>query len=399
MSDISTLYEVFISYARKDNRPIPESYPHGWVTGLRDQILADHRRFSTEPLRIFFDTEEIKDMDDWRHRILGGLRHAKILLVCLSPNYFASEPCRWEWEEYIKRQVHKLMGSDSIASVYFVEVPGSSEQADAKWLNLALRGNFTDIRPWYHEGASALQLAEVRKRLAKLGESLWDRIQRAQRAETAPGNLRRQTPFFVGRKQELLDLHNRLGVGAIGVVTALHGLGGQGKTEVAVAYAHAFADCYPIGLWALRAEGKEELLPLIGELAFDPALGYTPSDAEKKDPALLGKAVLNHLKTRAEAVREVVPDKGAAALLLLDNVSEPGLLSPAQIATVPMANWLRIVSTTRLGPDQLKAHPNALALLEVDSLSNDDALELIREHQPNQQFSSSAEEAAARTGS
>ena len=31
---------------------------------------------------------------------------------------------RWEWEEYLKRQVHQLMGSDSIASVYLVEARG-----------------------------------------------------------------------------------------------------------------------------------------------------------------------------------------------------------------------------------------------------------------------------------
>jgi tetratricopeptide (TPR) repeat protein len=382
MSGATTLYEIFISYARKDNLPIPPSHPHGWVTALRDHIVADHRRFSTEPLPIFFDTEEIKDMDDWRLRILGALRNSKILLICLSPNYIASQTCRWEWDEYIKRQVHQLMGSDSIAAVYFVEVPGSSEQVNAKWLDLVQRGNFTDIRPWYQEGAKALQLAEVRKRMAKLGESLWERIQRARRAEAAPGNLRRQTPFFVGRKQELLELHNRLGVGAIGVVTAVHGLGGQGKTELAVAYAHAFADCYPAGLWGLRAEGKGELLPLIGELAFDPALGYAPTDAEKNDPALLGKAVLRHLKSLVDAVRALDPDKEAAAMLLLDNVSEPGLLAPGQLASLPRANWLRLVATTRLGPDQLRANPKALALLEVDSLSETDALELVREHQP-----------------
>lgn len=38
-------YELFISYSRKDDTG-------GWVTGLRDVILADHRRFSSEPMRI-----------------------------------------------------------------------------------------------------------------------------------------------------------------------------------------------------------------------------------------------------------------------------------------------------------------------------------------------------------
>ena len=115
-SDQST-YDLFLSYARLDNQPIPATFPRGWVTAIYEHILADHRKFSTAPLRIFFDTQEIKDGNDWRHRILGGLRHSKMLLVCLSPGYFASQFCRREWEEYVKRQVHQLMGSESVATV------------------------------------------------------------------------------------------------------------------------------------------------------------------------------------------------------------------------------------------------------------------------------------------
>ena len=77
----------------KDDAPLratadskaPSSTPVGWVTALRNEILADHRRFSAEPLHIFFDTTEIHTLDDWRHRILTGLRESKILLACLSP--------------------------------------------------------------------------------------------------------------------------------------------------------------------------------------------------------------------------------------------------------------------------------------------------------------------------
>ena len=29
MTADQTRYEIFISYARRDNRPIPETYPHG----------------------------------------------------------------------------------------------------------------------------------------------------------------------------------------------------------------------------------------------------------------------------------------------------------------------------------------------------------------------------------
>jgi hypothetical protein len=55
MSSEQTQYEIFLSYARKDDMPVA-GQNQGWVRALYDQILADHRRFSTEPLRIFYDT-------------------------------------------------------------------------------------------------------------------------------------------------------------------------------------------------------------------------------------------------------------------------------------------------------------------------------------------------------
>jgi len=432
-------FEIFLSYSRKDNA-VPDNAPagtRGRVTALRDHILQDHRRFSTEPLRIFFDTcpeDGIKAMDDWRHRILGGLQSSKILLVCLSPNYFASPYCRWEWEEYCRRQVHRLMGSDSVATVYFVEVPGSNEQQNARRLDELLRGNFTDIRPWFPNRSRALQEDDVQRRMAALGDSLWERLQRARRAEAVPGNLRWQNPHFVGRREKPRKLHEQLGKGTIGVVSAVLGLGGQGKTELAVAYAHAWADCYPAGLWSLAAEGKTELLPLIGNLAWERALGFTPSEAEKNDPALLGRGVLAELRWRCLVRRmgtparpdpdshepwskdentdgQECPSYNRAVLILLDNVSKPALLGPAQLATLPGgmgASWLRIVATTRL---DLREQKDRLAILPVDALDEETALSLVRDHQPPRdaqgrivadlsqgepKFASPVEEAAAR---
>ena len=430
MSADQTEYEIFLSYARLDNQPIPPEFPLGWVTAVRDHILADQRRYSTEPLRIFFDASEIKDMDDWRLRIQGSLRHSKVLLVCLSPNYFESGPCKWEWDKYLARSTHHLMGADTVATVYFLEVPGSNEQDNAKRLAELMRGNFTDLRPWFPAGARMMQEAEVQRRLDALGLSLYERIERARRARSVPGNVRRTNPFFVGRREELRRLHERLGVGAIGVVTAVHGLGGQGKTELAYHYANGYADWYQGGLWSLGADGKKELLPLLGELAFVPAFGYTPSDAEKADANLLGQRVLEELRKRCmnfsplptgedgPGVRGQSPEgsmklsplpsggegpgvrgqsREAAALIILDNVSEPELLSAAQLANLPHpANWLRLVATTRLGPERLAKSAKQLATVAVDSLDEADALTLIREHQPNQQFPNAAEEAAAR---
>jgi tetratricopeptide (TPR) repeat protein len=397
-------YELFISYSRKDN-VCKRDEAKGWVTALHDEILADHRRFSTEPLRIFLDTSEIKDMDDWRHRILKGLRESRILLVCLSPDYFKSPPCLWEWEEYLKRQVHMLVGQESLAPVYFVEAPDSDEQLHAAWAETLAhkfvtpadramweprwkawreatlgRLNWVDLKPWFPHGIEALHEAAVRVKISALGNSLWERIQRARRATSVPGNLRRLNPHFVGRRTELRQLHENLALGAVGIVTAVHGLGGQGKTELATAYAHGWADSYPSGLWVLGAEGKKEMLPLLGELCAELQIPLTVTPDETTNAR--GRRVLAELQRRAMTAATCNTDKGAACLIILDNVSEPTLLAEPQLAHIPREDWLRIVVTTREGPEKFPtSRQKSLAFIAVDALTENDAARLIEDHQ------------------
>ena len=52
-------------------------------------------------------------------------------------------------------------------------------------------------------------------------------------------------PHFIGRTANLRMLReNFVTPGHIGVVTAVNGVGGLGKTALAIEYAHAFADEY-----------------------------------------------------------------------------------------------------------------------------------------------------------
>ena len=79
MATDQTPYEIFISYARRDNQAAAPG-ARGWVTALRDKILDDHGRFSTAPLRMFLDEGAIRDMDDWRQPVLGVLRESEAAL-------------------------------------------------------------------------------------------------------------------------------------------------------------------------------------------------------------------------------------------------------------------------------------------------------------------------------
>ena len=72
-------FDLFISYSRRDNAG-------GRVTALKERIAADYRAFAGEELRCFFDLEDIHGMDDWRHRILQGLRESHLQLTVALEN-------------------------------------------------------------------------------------------------------------------------------------------------------------------------------------------------------------------------------------------------------------------------------------------------------------------------
>lgn len=80
-SEVSTeesSYDVFVSYARRDNTA-------GWATAIVDRLREARPTPGAPPLRVFFDTAEIRGMDDWRQRLEGAMRRSRVLLVCLSP--------------------------------------------------------------------------------------------------------------------------------------------------------------------------------------------------------------------------------------------------------------------------------------------------------------------------
>ena len=108
--------------------------------------------------------------------------------------------------------------------------------------------------------------------------------------------------------------------------------------------------------------------------------------------------MLVELGRRAQAARlagsETAP--APAALVILDNVSEPGLLGATEISKLPAADWLRIIATTRLDPSAIDPARKILGSVAVDSLDEDNALRLIADHRPEGHPLSAQDEADAR---
>ncbi|WP_173804272.1 tetratricopeptide repeat protein, partial [Sphaerotilus uruguayifluvii] len=345
-------HHVFLSYARKDNLPPPvgEADPPGWITGFATAMRDRYRRLTGRELRIFIDEQAIDDSRDWRRELGAGLREAQLLIAFVSPHYLASPHCRWEWEQYVRREHSAARGDDGIVQVHLVEPadmpradrfdPDSGERAvlDDLGRRQRLRGDCV-LAPWWREGPAvlaevldAMERSEAVKaaprdlgadrrtlaeRLRVLDLHLAWRLDRITLADLAPGNVARSHSHFVGRHHELRTLHDVMMTGAAGgriggrsVIAAAHGLGGLGKTALARQYAYAYADHYASGgMWELPCEGVEHLGRVLLRLAEDErfrqlgaevGLPFVLSEAVRSDDDLALGAVLAQLQRVAE---------------------------------------------------------------------------------------------------
>jgi len=120
-----------------------------------------------------------------------------------------------------------------------------------------------------------------------------------------------RNPHFTGRDAILTSLRQMLVPGAkvTALTQAISGLGGIGKTQVAVEYAHRYAAAYKAVLWA-QADSSELLTTEY--LALATVLGLP----EQQEAAKQVAAVKHWLQTHREW------------LLILDNVEEPRAILP-----------------------------------------------------------------------
>lgn len=384
-------YDLFISYSRRDNE-------RGQVAALNSQIESSFRAFAGRGLRVFFDTQEIAGMDDWRQKIQRSLRESQVFLAVLSPHYLASPYCRWEWEDYVRYEAMRQCLGEGVAPVFFVTLPeaadATTDQAIARWIDEIHRRQTFDLRPWHDSGEQALRQAHVRQTLEQLHASLRERLDRAERSRSSPNNLIRHNPAFVGRVRELTELRQALTKNKLGVVGAregqmpglatVQGLGGMGKTELALAYAHAFAWDYPGGRWQIPCDHLSDLRVALLHLANTKALNFEFSENENKDIVLAFERLLRELNRRERC------------LLILDNVSDPNLLQPEYLDRLPRDGRVDLIATTRLAPRAIPGSALEQSFIAVDELPEEDALALMRSHQPGGRFASQQEDDEAR---
>ncbi|MEU7435108.1 FxSxx-COOH system tetratricopeptide repeat protein, partial [Streptomyces sioyaensis] len=283
---------VFVSYAGPDRT---------WA-----EWAAWHLREAGHSVEL--DVWDWRTGDNFVERMADAMRRATTVVALFSNNYF--DPTRWTREEWtsivgrrerlvpvtvepltaadvpdvltavIRKDLHSLDEPSAIAALLeAVNGPTSPRTAPtfpgARAPAPATSTDSNSQRPRLPSGASVPQVWRV-----------------------GPRN-----PHFTGRESLLAQIREDLLGGRRAV--ALHGLGGIGKTQIALEYAHRFASQYDT-VWWIDAEQADQILVRYTELAA--RLGIAKPDAGAEHNA---RTLLEHLRAQERW------------LIILDNASDP----------------------------------------------------------------------------
>ena len=152
-------------------------------------------------------------------------------------------------------------------------------------------------------------------------------------------NIPARNPGFTGRDELLKEVRDRFGAGSEAVFQALEGMGGVGKTQVAIEYAHRFAQTYDLAWW-VPAEYPALIAEKFAELADELGCAGNGSGTRR-----IQTAVLRELRQR-----------GGGWLLVFDNAEKPehlqGWLPSGNghvLITSRTPDWGDIATTVTIG--------------------------------------------------
>jgi tetratricopeptide (TPR) repeat protein len=295
--------KVFISYSHEDD-DLRASLSKHLAPLVRTQAIDPWQDHLIAPGR------------EWEKEISDALEAADIVLLLISPSFFASDYC---YDREMARAIERHRSGSARVVPIIIRPCLWKDAPFAKLQALPKKGRA--VTKWRNRDAAWEDVAEG---LGRVIEEL--RSRPAALVSNANFSVPFQrNPYFTGREDVLAEIADRLDKGGRAALgqAAICGLGGIGKTQTAVEFAYRHRDNYR-AVFFVRAEKPGEILSGFAGIAN-----------------LVG-IVENDQNAAAAAAREWLathPDW----LLILDNADEPALLE----GWLPTACHGHVVITSR----------------------------------------------------
>ncbi|MFE3559163.1 BTAD domain-containing putative transcriptional regulator [Streptomyces sp. NPDC059193] len=231
-------------------------------------------------------------------------------------------------------------------------------------------------------------LARLHERILRSDPDLEPPIERVTKSDRKvtvapfpPAHLPPDAPDFIGRQPTVEQLSRVLAktagrIGGSATVCVIHGMGGVGKTTVAVHAGHAVREIFPDGqLYIdLRGASRDPLSPEAVQRSFLRALGVSfqdiPADAAERTnlyrSRLDGRRLLLLLDNAVsrEQVMPLLPASAECAVLITSRTPLVGLPVTSRTALEPFDETEALALLERIaGPDRLPKEPEAARVL------------------------------------
>jgi tetratricopeptide (TPR) repeat protein len=348
-------------------------------------VFLSHNRAQkdwTEKLARHLDEKSIKPwFDKWclpagTVASLGmerGIKESRHVLLVLSPEFVSSE---WtEYETQIATVISPSNRDRKLVPILYANCDVPERFSRISWID------FRDTHG--DEERYAYGLAQL---LADLRPDLYERPkdferfqqQRRQQQNQDPEQIPPVRPLpagsrmprapignFVGREKELRELAQRLTPGSgslVGVHAAVTGMGGVGKSQLAIEYAHRYGPRYPGGVFWLNMESADNAVNEVAACGGPEGMNL-PSVSDMTTPE------------QATLAQKHWQEDPAARLLLFDNAEDPELVEKWRPKTGRCA--VLITSRRSYWPARMGVQP-----VPIETLPRPSSIELLQKSRP-----------------
>ena len=340
--------KVFISYAHEDR---------AWCARLKQHLggLEHQGR-----LAVWAD-DQIMAGDEWDPAIRRELDEAAIIVLIVTPAFLGSKFC----QTVELRRAMERHGDGSTRVIPIIADHCHWTSLPIKALQARPQNSDRNLVPLVDWPSPNLPLAAIAEEIYRLTRPTEPSAAGAPfvLAPERTHLLQRHRTFFVGRERETQQLAERLAGGGRAAICAVAGMGGVGKTELALQVAGDLgASTFPDGIVTVDLQGTPDptaaaSAPLSSEAAMQRVL--VQLDPTTKPPEDADALALGYRRALV----------GKRLLLILDNASDEEQVTPL-VPPEPVA--LLVTSRTRI----------ALAeglTLDLDTLDPGDAVKLLQE--------------------